>query len=174
MNINDQSCKIYFEEEYQVICRPVQHISDDNLVQNQKMMPKVFDTDTELNPSRNVPRNFDNTRKQNEVINETLNPAGKDSRSFDTYGSFKPPQPTTTNVDNTDITDGDFIPGNAADALQGENTGTQEHDSSASEGDNTKGSLLMTSYTNSGSSLENVIREVRLMAEIKQADNTGL
>ena len=172
VNTNDRSSDMYFEESYQVICRPVQCISDENLRRQplpklmqefQEPMPKVCDPYTGLDPTDNVTTSF--------------NPSERATEIFVPYGNFETNETMDSEaypiLDHTDKIPGELPPIKRVDSPRGENAGIKECDESASENNITEDPLLVTSYTSSGSSLETVIAEIHLIEEIKQADNTG-
>jgi hypothetical protein len=168
VNTSNQSRDLYFEESYHVVCRPVQYISDENLktqflsnrmqgFQNKKPTPGFCVPYTGFDPTENVTTSFDLSEKEAESFATT------ETREYEPY----------TRLDYTDKIPGELPPGNRVDFPRDENAGIKECDGSTSESSITQDSLLVTSYTCSGSSLDTVVAEVRMTEEIKHADNTG-
>lgn len=168
VNTSNQSRDLYFEERYHVVCRPVQYISDENLktqflsnrmqgFQNKEPTPGFCVPYTGFDPTENVTTSFDLSEKEAESFATT------ETREYEPY----------TRLDYTDRIPGELPPGNRVHFRRDENAGIKECDGSTSESSITQGSLLVTSYTCSGSSLDTVVAEVRMTEEIKHADNTG-
>ena len=160
VDTNSQPCDIYFEESYEVVCRPVQYISDEDLKRQsrskqmqrfQDLASGICDPHNELARTDNVTTSFDPSKKEQEENFLTT-----ESKNCDAYPRLDHTEVTTPN-------------GKRVDSPRGKNVGPQECDESMPESNNAEDPLLVKSYTSSGSSFETVVAEM-----IKQADNTGI
>lgn len=167
VNTNCQSCDIYTEESYKVVCRPVECLSDENMktrsvlkqrFQNGEPTAGIYDT-------KKVAADFNRSEKEPESFKSSAN----ESRSFDPHGSLETEKDfeDNTRLDHTDKIRGEYIPENRPDSPKGENSGITECDENASKSDVTQGSLLVTSLNSPGSSLDSGIPDMRM------ADETG-
>lgn len=170
VNSSDQSCDIYTEECYKVICRPVQYVSDEN-IKTRSVLKQRFQHEE---PTTGVCVPYTALGSTNEVTAglekkpESIKPPAKESRSFDPHVSLE----TENSKDFEDNTRLDKLRGectaeNNVNSISGENAGIIECDENASKIDIMRDSILMTSCSSSGSSLDSGIPDMRL------ADNTG-
>ena len=173
MNTSDQSCDIYTEECYKVICRPVQYVSDENIktrsvskqrFQNREPTNGVCDPYTGLSCTNEVSVGLEREP-------ESFKPPLKESRNFDPHVSLETENikdfETNTRLEHTGKLGGECTTENNVDSLPGENAGIIECDENASKIDITQDFFLVTSCSFSRSSLDSGIPDMRM------ADNTG-
>lgn len=143
-NTSNQSCDVYYEESYQVICRPVYTISDENIKKQTLSKRKQRLQNSETNACG---------------TSKVFSSAKDESRSFvyTQTGNYN----LHARVSNTENISGETVPVNTSGSLPDDDVDTKENDDK-------QVSALLTSYTSSGSSFEKLGSN-----EIRQANNTG-
>ena len=165
VNTNYQSCDIYTEESYNVVCRPVECLSDENMKTRSVLKQRFQNGEPTAGTcdTKKVAADFNRSEKEPESFESSVN----ESRNFDPHGSLETEKDfeDNTRMDHTDKIRGEYIPENGADSPKCETSSLTECDENASKSDVTQGSLLATTLNSSRSSLDSGIPDMRMSDE---------